>query len=358
MSQTSQPDPPPAASDIPAVADLPAVVHVPAANDLPATGDNPAASGLPASGDLPATGDLPASGGLPAAGDTPAADPYALAPVLVGFAGRLPQRRATVLIRIVLALPQLVVLSVIGLVSLWVAVAGWFAALVTGRLPQFAGQYLTGFVRWQARLLAYLLFLTDAYPPFTFEDADYPVRLYTRPVRLNRAAVLFRLVLALPAAVLGQLATAGLIAWSCVVWLIALIGGIVPEPLYQAIAATIRFNARYSGYALLLSATYPSGLFGDEQRLAGPAREPQATAELPATPEPRPNPEPRPAPEPQPNPEPGASDGTLPASPPVPAPQGAVPQPGPADPWALVLSGRAKALVAVCVASGLLLWAG
>jgi hypothetical protein len=179
-------------------------------------------------------------------------------------------------------------------------VGGWFAALLTGRLPRFAGQYLTGFVRWQTRVLAYLLMLTDAYPPFSLADAEYPVRLYTKAARLNRAAILFRIILLVPAAIVSQLAIGGLLAWSFVIWLVALITGTVPESLSQAIAATIRFSARASGYALLLTPSYPAGLFGDR---------PAATA-------------------------------------------------GTADPWQLVLTGRARALVAGCVATGLLVCAG
>ncbi len=43
----------------------------------------------------------------------------------------------------------------------------------------------------QARLSV----LTGSYPPFTLEDADYPVLVAVRPGRLNRLAVLFRIVL-------------------------------------------------------------------------------------------------------------------------------------------------------------------
>ena len=39
------------------------------------------------------------------------------------------------------------------------------------RLPDFAADYLTGYVRWQTRYNAYYLLLTDQYPPFTLEDA-------------------------------------------------------------------------------------------------------------------------------------------------------------------------------------------
>ena len=55
-------------------------------------------------------------------------------------------------------------------------VIGWFAALFTGRLPQWAHTFLGGVVRWYTRSGAYMFLLTDRYPPFSFDDVEYPVR--------------------------------------------------------------------------------------------------------------------------------------------------------------------------------------
>ena len=51
------------------------------------------------------------------------------------FSGSAPQRRATVIFRIILAIPQFFVLFFLGIAAFFVAVIGWFAALFTGRLP-------------------------------------------------------------------------------------------------------------------------------------------------------------------------------------------------------------------------------
>ena len=40
--------------------------------------------------------------------------------------------------------------------------------LLTGRLPQRLHYYIAGVLRWAARVQAYVLSLTDAYPPFRF----------------------------------------------------------------------------------------------------------------------------------------------------------------------------------------------
>jgi hypothetical protein len=150
-----------------------------------------------------------------------------------------------------------------------VLVTGWFGALFTGRLPDYAATFLTGFQRWEVRTYAYLLLLTGKYPPFGLLDADYPVSVTISPGRLNRAAVLFRLVLVLPAWVVATILWYGLGPILMIpVWLIVLIRGRMPRPLYEAVPACLRYWARMRAYWYLLTDVYPAGLFGDP---AGPA---------------------------------------------------------------------------------------
>ena len=142
---------------------------------------------------------------------------------------------------------------------------GWFGALFTGRLPQFAESYLSGYLHWQVRVSAYQVLLTDAYPPFTLGDSDYPVRVAIPPPGpLNRLAVLFRFILVIPAAIVSGLLVWG--GWTIVLfitWLIMLVTGTMPASLYQAYAAVLRYYSRYLGYLLMLTSEYPSEIFGD-----------------------------------------------------------------------------------------------
>ena len=186
-------------------------------------------------------------------------------PIEVGFAGPAPQRRVTVLFRIFLAIPQVIVLYILGIAADIVAIIGWFGALFTGRLPQFAAEFLSGVLRWQARVNAYTLLLTDQYPPFALDDVDYPVRVVTSRGQLNRLAVFFRFILAIPAVIVVGVLTYGTYTIVLfVAWLIVLITGRMPESLHFAISAVLRYSLRYIGYVFLLTAEYPSGLFGDQ----------------------------------------------------------------------------------------------
>jgi hypothetical protein len=197
-------------------------------------------------------------------------------PIEVGFAGPAEQRRVTVLFRLVLAIPQFLFLILVGIAAEIVLFLGWFGALFAGRLPEFAADFLSGVLRWQARVNAYYMLLTDQYPPFSLEDTDYPVRVAMRPGPLNRLAVLFRFILVIPASIVVGVATYGMQTIAAIViWLIVLINGKMPPSLHEAISAVLRYSARVTGYMFMLTSEYPGGLFGDQ---AGPGGQPGTAA--------------------------------------------------------------------------------
>ncbi|MGN6177502.1 MAG: DUF4389 domain-containing protein, partial [Streptosporangiaceae bacterium] len=183
--------------------------------------------------------------------------------ILTAFVGPGQQRRVTVLFRLLLVIPHYIVLYALGIAVGIVAVICWFAALFTGRLPDGLADFLVSWLRWSTRVFAYVGLLTDQYPPFTLADADYPVRVSAAPGPLNRLGVLFRIILAFPVAILVGILWSGVLLAGLVIWLIVLITGTMPGPAYQAVAAVVRFGARFYGYFYRMSGTYPGGLFGD-----------------------------------------------------------------------------------------------
>ena len=199
-------------------------------------------------------------------GTAPVAEQSTPTPVLVAFAGPAPQSRLTVAFRIFLAIPQLIVLWLLGVAAGVITIIGWFGALFTGRLPVFAADFLTGYLRWLSRVYAYNYLLTDVYPPFTLDDADYPVRLAVTSGRLNRLAVLFRFFLLIPCWIVQAVVSYGaLTIFMFVTWLIVLVTGQMPDAIHQGLAAVLRYQVRTLGFAMMLTSAYPAGLFGDPQ---------------------------------------------------------------------------------------------
>ena len=203
---------------------------------------------------------------MPPALDNPAAGERfeGREPIAVGIAPAVPQSRLTVLVRLLLAIPHFIVLYFVFIAVAVVAFIGWWGALFTGRLPQFAADFLTGALRWQTRVQGYAYLLTDQYPPFGFGDTDYPVRVATRPGRLNRLAVFFRLILLIPVFILTALLGYGIVGAGVVIWLIVLVRGSMPESLQQSVGAVLRFSARTYGFYFMLTSEYPGGLYGDQ----------------------------------------------------------------------------------------------
>ena len=69
--------------------------------------------------------------------------------------------------KFVTAVPHLFVLAILTLTLVVVIPIGWFAILIVGRFPQGLHGYVAGVLRWVARVNAYILSLTDEFPPFS-----------------------------------------------------------------------------------------------------------------------------------------------------------------------------------------------
>jgi hypothetical protein len=80
---------------------------------------------------------------------------------------RQPRNRLTVGFRVFLAIPSLIVLVFLILVWWMTAFVAWIVILVTESYPQPLYSFGVGVLRWLIRVEAYMLLLTDEYPPFS-----------------------------------------------------------------------------------------------------------------------------------------------------------------------------------------------
>lgn len=84
------------------------------------------------------------------------------------------RNRLTTGFRLILALPHLIVLALFAIALTVVAIIGFFAVLFTGQWPEALRTFALGVGRWWVRVQAYLLLLTDDYPPFTLDEVPMP----------------------------------------------------------------------------------------------------------------------------------------------------------------------------------------
>jgi hypothetical protein len=80
------------------------------------------------------------------------------------------RNRLTVGFRLILAIPHIIALALLAVALVVVAIIAFFAVLFTGRWPEPLRNFALGVGRWWVRFQAYLLLLTDEYPPFTLGE--------------------------------------------------------------------------------------------------------------------------------------------------------------------------------------------
>jgi len=80
------------------------------------------------------------------------------------------RNRWSVGLRIFLAIPQLIVVSLLSIGWAITTIIAWASILVTGDFPPSLYHFGVGMLRWTIRVEAYLLLLHDEYPPFSLES--------------------------------------------------------------------------------------------------------------------------------------------------------------------------------------------
>jgi hypothetical protein len=171
----------------------------------------------------------------------------------------LGRSRLTVLVRLILIIPHVIVVWAYGIAALVVVIISWFAALFTGRVPDGMHEFIAGYMRYYTRVLAYGSLAADPYPPFG-PGGGYPVDLdVDPPVAQNRLTVLFRIILVIPCYLLVAYILQPVAAIvSIICWFAALFTGRVPQGLQNALLFCLRFGARTFAYFYLVNPRYPA----------------------------------------------------------------------------------------------------
>lgn len=169
--------------------------------------------------------------------------------------------RWTTFFRLLLAIPWLIVGLFWGILLIFTHFFAWVAVVILGRYPQWLYEFNSGVVRFSIRTSAWIYLQTDVWPPFSLsDDPSYPIRVNFSPraERQSRLKAFFRIVLALPVALVLSYGTsyiqllAGLVAWVTIVF-----RGYLPEGVNGMMTFVNSFHARVLGYLALLTDDYP-----------------------------------------------------------------------------------------------------
>jgi hypothetical protein len=215
--------------------------------------------------------------------------PHPTSPVRVHAHLDEPLRRWFWLVKWFLAIPHLVVLTVLWVVFLVLTVVAGVSIAFTGRYPKGIFDFNVGVLRWTWRVSFYAFTLgTDRYPPFTLDVVDdYPAQLeIDYPERLSRGLVWVKWwLLAIPHYLIVAFFSGGAEVGGGLVGILALIAGVTlavkrpyPQTIFDFIMGMHRWSWRVVAYAALMRDEYPPF------RLDVGPDEPDATVPAPPAP--------------------------------------------------------------------------
>ena len=182
------------------------------------------------------------------------------------------------------------VLAGIGGLGSAVALLGWFACLVRGRMPRGMRDAAVYAIGYGAQTTAYTLLLTDRYPHSTPGRVDPVPELPAHPVAIHvdddlgrpRLLVLFRLPLSIPHILWLTLWSVFAIAAALVAWVVALVIGRVPGFLHRFMAANVRAWTHLNAFLYVVGRPFPGfvgreGSYPIDLTIAPPTRQKRLT---------------------------------------------------------------------------------
>jgi hypothetical protein len=171
----------------------------------------------------------------------------------------LKRTRLTVFFRLLLAIPQLIWVALWAIVAYIAVLVAWFAALITGRVPDGLHGFIARYLRALTHVSSYLFLLADPWPPFGGVEGSYPVDVRVAPAApQSRLTVFFRLILAIPALLLVWAFRLVNQIIAFIGWFYCLATGHMHQGMRDISAWLLRYEVQTYGYIFLLTGEYPS----------------------------------------------------------------------------------------------------
>lgn len=177
---------------------------------------------------------------------------------LVGDAHDLRRSRVTVFFRLLLAIPHLIWILLWTIAAFFAAILNWFVTLFTGTPAASFHRFLSRYVRYGLHVASFVYLAANPFPGFTGEEGTYPLDLVLPERRpQNRWKTGFRLILAIPAAIVNGALGSCLFVAAVLTWFYALVRGSAPWGLRNLSAYALRYSAQIDAYFLLITDVYP-----------------------------------------------------------------------------------------------------
>jgi hypothetical protein len=199
------------------------------------------------------------------------------------------RNRLTTFFRYIVAIPWLIVAGLYGFVASIAVIVAWFALVFTGQYPEGIYSFVAGYLRFNARVNAFLYLATDEWPPFNGDDnPSYPVRVGIPPPKpeYSRIKAGFRLIIGIPVILLSYVQSLIALVISVIAWFAILFTGALSEGLFDPLRSALAYLTRGSAYFGLLTEDYPPFSLEQGSASAGGQQAPAPAAPPPPPPDP------------------------------------------------------------------------
>jgi hypothetical protein len=168
-------------------------------------------------------------------------------------------------VKMLLAIPQFIVLSFVGIGAFFATWFGYWGIAFTGTLSPGIARFLHNYLGWSTRITAWMASWRDEYPAFAMEQPDYPAKVVVTEPTLERSrglawtGVIFLLkaVLLVPHIFVLYFVdiAAGIAGWIAY-WIIAFTGE-YPRGIFDFTVGTTRWQMRTQAWLLSITDEYP-----------------------------------------------------------------------------------------------------
>jgi Domain of unknown function (DUF4389) len=169
------------------------------------------------------------------------------------------RNRGTVAVRIILAIPHLIIVSLWERVISIVAVIQWFIQVFTGKRNTSLNDFTIMYLNYAARAYAYVGLLFDEYPEFITDQGKTPTQfaMTSDEGPVNRLTVGLRIIWAIPAIIIGF--GLGIAAFVVTVlgWFAILFTGHLPPGWHSFLVKAHKYILQQYAYLYLLTDEYP-----------------------------------------------------------------------------------------------------
>lgn len=165
--------------------------------------------------------------------------------------------------QIFILIPHGFLLFFVGIGSLILGFIAWWAVLFTGKYPRSFFDFQVSVLKWQARVRARIMNLSDGYPAFGLGAQDEKIILnIPYPEKLSQGLLLLRLFFQFIYVIIPHgfclffraIATAFVIF---IAWWAVLFTGEYPKGMYDFVIGTLRWATRVNIYLAFLTDKYP-----------------------------------------------------------------------------------------------------